>query len=172
MEKLAKVGSVVVNVGNMCRNHGLKVEELPSDLLAIFGSFQRCFFPLLNKSWSNSKSSDLDGIDDALKECADVKGIKMLLLRNDLLKKVKQYDSKLSMILQVYQVCRKYHFPFRPFKLTLQGQLEFFPSLATTHSRNRRWAALIVTRYSDRLSDRKHSNHQRIALRGRLVIWR
>jgi hypothetical protein len=45
MEKLVKVGSVVVNVGNMCRNHGLKVEELPSDLLAIFGSFQRCLFP-------------------------------------------------------------------------------------------------------------------------------
>jgi hypothetical protein len=41
MEKLAKVGSVVVKVGNMCQNHGLKIEELPSDLLAIFGSFQR-----------------------------------------------------------------------------------------------------------------------------------
>jgi hypothetical protein len=41
MEKLAKVGSVIVNVGNMCRNNGLKIEELPSDLLAIFGSFQR-----------------------------------------------------------------------------------------------------------------------------------
>jgi hypothetical protein len=54
MEKLAKVGSVVVNVGNMCRNHGLNVEELPSDLLAIFESFQRCLFQLLNMSWSNS----------------------------------------------------------------------------------------------------------------------
>jgi hypothetical protein len=44
MEKLAKVGSFVVNIGNMCRNHGLKVEELPSDLLAIYESFQRCPF--------------------------------------------------------------------------------------------------------------------------------
>jgi hypothetical protein len=50
MEKLAKVGSVVVNVGNMCRNHGLNVEELPSDLVGIFGSFQRCVFLLLNMS--------------------------------------------------------------------------------------------------------------------------
>ena len=53
MEKLAKVGSVIVNVGNMCRNHGLKVEELPFDLLAIFGSFQRCLFSFLNMLWSN-----------------------------------------------------------------------------------------------------------------------
>jgi hypothetical protein len=44
MEKLAKVGSVIVNVGNLCRNHGLKIDELPHDLLAIFGSFQRCTF--------------------------------------------------------------------------------------------------------------------------------
>jgi hypothetical protein len=61
MEKLAKVGSVVVNVGNMCRNRGLKVEELPSDLLAIFGSFQRCLFPLLKMSWSNSNQATCTG---------------------------------------------------------------------------------------------------------------
>jgi hypothetical protein len=55
----------------------------------------------------SSKSSDLHGIDAALKECAEVKGIKMLLLRNELLKKVKQYDTKLSMVLHIYQVCWK-----------------------------------------------------------------
>jgi hypothetical protein len=64
MEKLAKVGSVVVNVGNMCRNHGLKIEELPSDLFAIFGSFQRCFFlrVLQNMSWSNPNQATCMGL--------------------------------------------------------------------------------------------------------------
>jgi hypothetical protein len=68
----------------------------------------------------------LHGIHAALKECAEVKGIKMVLLRNDLLKKVKQYDSKLSVILQVYQVRRKYHDPFRSFQTFMQANLNFF----------------------------------------------
>jgi hypothetical protein len=62
MEKLAKVGSVVVNVGNMCRNHGVNIEELPSDLLGIFGSFQRCVFLLLNMSWSNPNQATCMGL--------------------------------------------------------------------------------------------------------------
>jgi hypothetical protein len=57
MEKLAKVGSVIVNVGNLCRNHGLKIDELPSELLAIIKSFERCPFQLLNMSWSNSNQA-------------------------------------------------------------------------------------------------------------------
>jgi hypothetical protein len=62
MEKLMKVGSVVANVGNMCRNHGLKIEELPPDLLAIFGSFQRYLFLLLNISWSNPNQATCMGL--------------------------------------------------------------------------------------------------------------
>jgi hypothetical protein len=54
----------------------------------------------------------------------------MLLLRNDLLKKVKQYDAKLSMILQVYQVCQKYHYPFRSLKTFLQANMNFFVLLS------------------------------------------
>ena len=50
----------------------------------------------------------------------------MFLLRNDLLKKVKQYDAKLLMILQVYQVGREYHYPFRSFKTFLQANLSLF----------------------------------------------
>jgi hypothetical protein len=50
----------------------------------------------------------------------------MLLLRNSLLKKVKQHDANLSIILQVYQVCRKYHHPLRSFKTFLQANLNFF----------------------------------------------
>ena len=48
MEKLAKLGNVVVNVGKVYQDHGLKIEELPHDLLAIFVSFRRCFLPLLD----------------------------------------------------------------------------------------------------------------------------
>jgi hypothetical protein len=61
MEKLDRVGSFVANVGNVCRNHGLKVEELPSDLLAIYESFQRCPFQLLDISWSNSNQATCAG---------------------------------------------------------------------------------------------------------------
>jgi hypothetical protein len=54
----------------------------------------------------------------------------MLLLRNDLLRKVKQYDANLSFILQVYQVCRNYHDPFRSFKMFLQANMNFFVLLS------------------------------------------
>jgi hypothetical protein len=47
MEKLHNVGNVVVDVGKMCQRHGLKKEELPSDLLTVLGSLQRCLFLLL-----------------------------------------------------------------------------------------------------------------------------
>jgi hypothetical protein len=43
----------------------------------------------------------------------------MVLSRGGLLKKVKQYDAKLSDILQVHQVCWMCHDPFRSFKTFL-----------------------------------------------------
>ncbi|KAI0291649.1 hypothetical protein B0F90DRAFT_1823673 [Multifurca ochricompacta] len=87
MQKLANVGSVVVDVGEMCRMHDLKEDELPPTLRATLLSLQ----------------TDLDGIISALQECAEVKGIKKVLLRTDMLRKVKQYDGKLSNVLQVFQ---------------------------------------------------------------------
>jgi hypothetical protein len=42
-----------------------------------------------------------------MKACAEVKGMKKVLLRADMLRKVKQYDGKLSNTLQVFQVCPK-----------------------------------------------------------------
>ncbi|KAH9973589.1 hypothetical protein BGW80DRAFT_1308347 [Lactifluus volemus] len=87
MEKLHNVGTVVVYVGKMCQRHGLKKEELPSDLLTVLGTLQ----------------SDLDGIDTALKKCAEIKGVKEVPLRADMLRKVKQYDRSLFNILQVFQ---------------------------------------------------------------------
>jgi hypothetical protein len=53
MEKLANVGSIVVNVGTMCQRHGLKEEELPPDLLSVLGSFQKYLSSLINVSCSN-----------------------------------------------------------------------------------------------------------------------
>jgi hypothetical protein len=50
MEKLHNVGTVVVYVGKMCQRHGLKKEELPSDLLTVLGTLQRCLF-LLTKTF-------------------------------------------------------------------------------------------------------------------------
>ena len=116
MEKLQSVGRVVVDVGQMCQEHGLKKEDLPSGLLTVFASLQRYLFTLLKCSVVWSVLSDLDGIDKALKKCAEVKGVKMVLLRTDMLKTVKRYDEKLSNVHQVFQVCRKNYYPYYLFK--------------------------------------------------------
>ncbi|KAH9033003.1 hypothetical protein EDB85DRAFT_1157503 [Lactarius pseudohatsudake] len=87
MRKLARVASIVVNVGEMCRKHNLKEEDLPGSLLAIMGSLQR----------------ELDEIEHVLKECSKNKGIKGLLLRKDLLTKIKRCDGELSNVLQAFQ---------------------------------------------------------------------
>jgi hypothetical protein len=90
----------------------------------------------------------------------------MLLLRNDLLKKVKQYDANLSVILQVYQVCQKYHYPIRSLKTFLQANLNFFVLLPQlTQQCNRldlsnqelEGEVLIVTRELDHRSDKEHT---------------
>jgi predicted transcriptional regulator len=47
MEKLANVGSVVVDVGEICREHDLKEEELPPNLRTVLGSLNRCVVCLL-----------------------------------------------------------------------------------------------------------------------------
>ena len=52
-----------------------------------------------------TKLSDLDGIEGALKECAEASAIKRFFLRADMLKRVKKYDAKLSNVLQNFQVC-------------------------------------------------------------------
>jgi hypothetical protein len=42
VQKLANVGKVVVDVGEMCRMHDLKEEELPPNLRDVLGSLERC----------------------------------------------------------------------------------------------------------------------------------
>ncbi|KAI0295408.1 hypothetical protein B0F90DRAFT_1820572 [Multifurca ochricompacta] len=67
--------------------HDFKEDELPPSLCDILRALRE----------------DLDGMDDALQQCADVRGIKKVLLCTDMLRRVKQYDSKLSNVLQVFQ---------------------------------------------------------------------
>ena len=50
------------------------------------------------------RSSDLDGIDGALKKCAETTGLKRVLLRADMLQTVRKHDAKLSNVLQMFQV--------------------------------------------------------------------
>jgi hypothetical protein len=52
-----------------------------------------------------TSKSDLDGIEGALKECTETSAIKRVLLRKDMLQRVKKYDAKLLNILQNFQVC-------------------------------------------------------------------
>ncbi|KAI0300030.1 hypothetical protein B0F90DRAFT_1926032 [Multifurca ochricompacta] len=87
MQKVVNVASVVVDVGESARMHNLNEEDLPADLRDALRSLQ----------------SDLRGIEGALRECADVRGIKKVILRGDMLRKVKRYDVRLSNILQVVQ---------------------------------------------------------------------
>ncbi|KAF8268834.1 hypothetical protein EI94DRAFT_1699938 [Lactarius quietus] len=88
MEKLASVGSIVINVGEACQTRGLAEEDLPDSLRAILKSLQ----------------SDLEGIEDALKQCAETtrSPIKRVLLRADMLQKVMTYDAKLSIVLHTF----------------------------------------------------------------------
>jgi hypothetical protein len=49
--------------------------------------------------------------------------MKKVLLRTDMLRKVKQYDGILSNVLQVFQVCREYSHPSNLLKMFLQTRL-------------------------------------------------
>jgi len=88
MEKVASVSSIVVDVGELCRTHDLKEEDLPTGFRAILEAL----------------CSDLRAIESTLRESRKIRGIRRVLLRTDMLRKIKQYDSKLSHILQTVQM--------------------------------------------------------------------
>ncbi|KAI0294611.1 P-loop containing nucleoside triphosphate hydrolase protein [Multifurca ochricompacta] len=90
MQKLIRVAGLVINVGESCETHNLNEGDLPARLGAILKSLQRM-------------KSELDGIKDVLGECAKTKGVRSLLLRKDLLGKVKKYDARLANVLEVFQ---------------------------------------------------------------------
>lgn len=85
MRKVARVASIIVNI---CEKYNLNEEDLPASLLATMGSLQR----------------GLDKIERVLKDCSKKKGIGLLLLRKNLLTKIRQCDWELSNVLQAFQV--------------------------------------------------------------------
>ncbi|KAH8976987.1 hypothetical protein EDB86DRAFT_1389756 [Lactarius hatsudake] len=87
MHKLARIARIVIDVGELCEHHNLSEEDLPAGLRTILGSLQR----------------ELDRIERVLKECSKRKGIKRILLRKDLLAKIKQCDVEISNVLQAFQ---------------------------------------------------------------------
>ncbi|KAI0295624.1 hypothetical protein B0F90DRAFT_1141961 [Multifurca ochricompacta] len=87
MRKLIRIAGLVINVGESCRTHKLNEDDLPAGLHAIFKSLQ----------------SELDGIKHVLGECAKARGARSLLLRKDLLGKIKKYDARLANVLEVFQ---------------------------------------------------------------------
>jgi len=88
MYKLARIARIIVNVGELCENHNLSKEDLPSGLRAILGSLQR--------------TRELDRIEQVLKKCSKKKGFRGFLLRKDLLTKIKQCDVELSNVLHAF----------------------------------------------------------------------
>jgi hypothetical protein len=85
MHKLARIARIIVD---LCEKYNLREEDLPASLRAILDSLQR----------------ELHRIEQVLKKCSKRKGIKGVLLRKDLLTKIKQCDVELSNVLQAFQV--------------------------------------------------------------------
>ncbi|KAH9014184.1 hypothetical protein EDB83DRAFT_2321562 [Lactarius deliciosus] len=88
MYKLARIARIIVGVGELCESHNLSEGDLPAGLRAILGSLQR--------------TRELDRIERVLKKCSKRKGIKGVLLRKDLLTKIKQCDVEISNVLQAF----------------------------------------------------------------------
>jgi hypothetical protein len=105
MEKLASIASIVIDVGEACQTHGLVEEDLPDGLRALLKSLHRYSrHILLAPHCLISDKSDLDGIEGTLKLCTETSTIKRVLLRADILQKVRKYDAKLSNVLQTFHV--------------------------------------------------------------------
>ncbi|KAH8986568.1 hypothetical protein EDB86DRAFT_2246210 [Lactarius hatsudake] len=86
MGKLARIAGIIINV---CEKYNLSEEELPTTLRDILSSLQR--------------TRELDRIERVLKNCSRRGGIKRIILRKDLLTKIKQCDVELSNVLQAFQ---------------------------------------------------------------------
>ncbi|KAH9040460.1 hypothetical protein EDB85DRAFT_139784 [Lactarius pseudohatsudake] len=84
MHKLARIAKIIVNV---CEKYNMSEEELPATLRDILGSLQR----------------ELDRIGLVLEKCSKRKGLKGVLLRKDLLTRIKQCDVELCNVLQAFQ---------------------------------------------------------------------
>ncbi|KAI0286492.1 hypothetical protein BC826DRAFT_80615 [Russula brevipes] len=87
MEKVEQVSDLVTYIGALCEKYKLEEKDIPADLRTIFGRLE----------------IQLDGIGRALVQNMQVGRIEKMLLRKELLRKVKQYDGRLSTVLQTFQ---------------------------------------------------------------------
>jgi hypothetical protein len=108
MEKVKDVASIIADVCESCKMHGL--EDLPSSLHIILETLRRSVSQLIYLFIPGGlfETSDLYGIEGTLRECKKLRGIRKFFLRADMLRRIKQYDSKLSHILQAFQVSSQY----------------------------------------------------------------
>jgi len=88
MEKIEQVADLVTYIGASCEKYRLEEKDLPAGLRMIFECLE----------------SELDGVRHALAQNRQVGRIEKMLLRKELLRKVKQYDGRLSTVLQTFQV--------------------------------------------------------------------
>ncbi|KAI0297118.1 P-loop containing nucleoside triphosphate hydrolase protein [Russula brevipes] len=87
MGRLESIARLVNNVGVACKRYNLEEKDLPDGLRDIFQSLE----------------TELGGIKAAFDESREVGSIRKMLLRKDLLSKVKRYDGKLLNVLLTFQ---------------------------------------------------------------------
>ncbi|KAH9072075.1 hypothetical protein EDB83DRAFT_193762 [Lactarius deliciosus] len=132
MHKLARIARIIVGVGELCESHNLSEEDLPAGLRAILGSLQR----------------ELDRIERVLKKCSKRKGIKGVLLRKDLLTKIKQSDVEISNVLQAFHA--ELSLDTRVALIAMRREVRGTPILNSMHladNRNRPPPILAVNQY-------------------------
>jgi hypothetical protein len=108
MDKVESIASLVNSVGTSCARYNLDEKDLPRGLRDIFLSLETYGHLSDILIAGSSCFSELGGIKGALEQSKEVGSIKKILLRNDLLRQVKQYDAKLSHVLQRFQVRRRH----------------------------------------------------------------
>ena len=112
MDKLARSANIVIGVGKLCQAHDLVEKGLPESLRAILKLLQRYDRPMLFRFRCLTQTSDWDGIEGALKQCAETNAIRRVLVRADMLQGVQKYDAKLLDVLQNFQLCPRSVFHF------------------------------------------------------------
>ncbi|KAH9987127.1 P-loop containing nucleoside triphosphate hydrolase protein [Russula compacta] len=85
-EKFERIAGLLGQVDAFCEKHNRERKDLPPDLCKIFESLE----------------SDLDGLERALNQSHEIGRIKKIFSPKSLLKQVKEFDSKLSDVLQIF----------------------------------------------------------------------
>ena len=113
MDKVEKAAGLVCNIGVSCKKYDLEEKDLPANLRECFESLET-YVLFSGMIASSPYFSELNGIRGALEQRKKIVGLKKFLLRKD--GKVKQYNDKLSSVLESFDVCRRW--PIIRFHLT------------------------------------------------------